>query len=272
MASKVVFDSNTWRKVASPSKFQKDTNAPLYQKIHEACASGDICGLLSETTFTLEQIKREDRLDWIKSGFQIAVPESTNIPGVIAFRVALSPSTSITPANVGMVRDHLNDALAAGFKILRSKRIAGPRSPILTDSMFVTYVSEQEFHEFNDRSGEVSRDIERLGVGIANIKEYGKSLASDSTGIHWTDGIASLAGSEEEKRKVAELVAEWADVDALSTAIAHGAEFFCTNDMAAGSTNKGVRSIMAPHNVAAVTAEYGIKFVTPQGLASALSI
>ena len=272
MATKVVFDSNTWRKVASPSKFQKDADAPLYQRIHDACASAKISGLLSETTFTLEQIKREERLDWIKSGSQIAVTETTNIPGVIGIRIDLSPSTSITPANVGMVKDHLNDALAVGFKILRSKRIAGPRSPILTDSMFVTYASDQDFHDLNNRSGAVSRDIEQLGVGITNIKDYGNSLTSDSVGIHWTDGIASLAGSKEERSKVAEMIAEWADVDALSTAIAHSAEFFCTNDVATGSTNKGVRSIMLPNNVAAVTAKYGIKFVNPQELASALSL
>lgn len=272
MAVKVVFDSNTWRKVASPSKFQKDADAPLYQKIHDACGSARISGLLSETTFTLEQIKRDERLDWIKSGSQITITETAGMPGAIGIRIALSPSASIKPANVGVVRDHLNDALAIGFQILRSKRIAGPRSPILTDSMFVTYASEQEFHHFNNKSGDISRNIEKMGVGIANIKAYGSSLISDAVGIHWTDGIASLIGSKEERNKVAEMVAEWADVDALSTAIAHGAEFFCTNDVAAGSTNKGVRSIMLPENVAAVTAKFGIRFATPQQLASALSL
>lgn len=272
MASKVVFDSNTWRKIASPSKFQKDTDATLHQKIHEACASASISGLLSETTFTLEQIKRDDRLDWIKSGSQISVTETTEIPGVIGIRILLAPSTSIIPANVAMVKDHLEDALKIGFKILRSKRIAGPCSPILTDDMFVKYASDQEFHHFNDLAGEISRHIELLGVGISNIKNYGNTLTSDSVGIHWTDGIASLSGTKEEKSKVAEMVAEWADVDALSTSIAHGAEFFCTNDVATGAKNRGVRSIMLPENVAAVTSKYGIKFVTPQQLASALSL
>ena len=273
MASKVVFDSNTWRKVASPSKFLKDPDIGLYQKIHNACQSGAITGYLSETTFTLEQIKRDDRLNWIKSGAQIAVTEKTEIPGVLGIRIALMPSTTVTPADVGMVKDHLNDALGIGVQVLRSKRIAGPKSPILTDkSMFVGYSSDAEFHKFNNLSGEISRDLERLGVGIANIKDLGNTHTSPAVGIHWTDGIASLPSTDENKRRVAEMVAEWADTDALATSIAHGAEFFCTNDMATGSTNKGVRSIMLPANVAAVTQKYGIRFVSPAELVADLSL
>ena len=273
MARKVVFDSNTWRKIASPSKFLKDPDIGFYQKIHDACHSGTITGYLSETTFTLEQIKRDDRLDWIKSGAQVAITETTDIPGVLGIRIALMPSTTVTPANVNMVKEHLNDALSIGIQVLRSKRIAGPKSPILTDdSMFVGYASDEEFHKFNNLAGEISRDLERLGVGIANIKDLGNTHTSAAVGIHWTDGIASLPGTGENKRLVAEMVAEWADTDALATSIAHGAEFFCTNDMATGSTNKGVRSIMRPTNVAAVTQNYGIRFVSPKELVADLSL
>ncbi|MCX7176716.1 MAG: hypothetical protein NT159_22910 [Proteobacteria bacterium] len=273
MARKVVFDSNTWRKVASPSKFPNDQDIAVYQKIHAACQAGTITGLLSETTFTLEQIKRDDRLSWIKSGTQVAITETTDIPGVIGIRIVLMPSKTIAPANINMVKEHLNDALQIGIRILRSKRIAGPKSPILTDQfMFVGYASDEEFHQFNNQSGEVARDLERLGVGIANIKSLGNTHTSDEVGIHWTDGIASLPETDENKRKVAEMVAEWADTDALAASIAHGAEFFCTNDMATGSTNKGVRSIMLSTNVAAVTQKYGIQFVNPQELATKLAL
>ena len=266
MSRRVVFDSNTWRKVSSPHKFQKDAEGPLYQKLHELCAAGDISALLSETTFTLEQIRREERLDWIKSGSQIATTGETGIPGILGISLVLAPSTTVIPGNYQMVEDHLKDALGIGFLILRSNRISGPRSPMLKEQMFLGYSSDEDFHEVNNMSAGISRDLEKLGVGIANIKSFGNTLTSEIVGTHWTDGIASLSGTKEEKNRVAEMVAEWADSDALATSIAHGAEFFCTNDLAAGASKKGVRSIMLPENVVAISKKFGVKFVTPKQL------
>ena len=63
----MAYVSNVWRKAARPNKFANDPDLDLYQKFHDACHEGTIQGFLSETTFTLEQIKRDDRLALIRS-------------------------------------------------------------------------------------------------------------------------------------------------------------------------------------------------------------
>lgn len=190
--NRVTFDSNVWRKVASPSKFAKDPYIGTYQKINAACKVGRIVGYISETTFTLEQIKRDDRLAWLKSAANVSVTESSASDDSIRTILSIGPGNSVVPFVVQMVKDHLEDAYNIGVLVLRSKRIAGPNSALLKDSKyFLNYASDEEFHLYNNKNGEVVRKLEKMGVGIANIK--GKGTAS---GGHWTDGIKALPDSE----------------------------------------------------------------------------
>jgi len=250
---RVTFDSNVWRKVASPLKFPDDPCLASYQKLNVACRSGTIQGFLSETTFTLEQIKRDDRLAWLRSVAHVG------------------PSNVVVPKITQMVQDHLDDAYAIGIRVLRSKRIAGPNSALLKDAKyFFNYSSDAEYRHYNNKNGEIARALENMGVGIANIKGTGHASSSGKGGGHWTDGIAALPDSE--KETVAELVAEWADADAIATSIAHDVVYFCTNDVGKGSSNKGVVSAMSPAKAKAITSKYGIQFVSPDDLVQKLGL
>jgi len=109
-----------------------------------------------------------------------------------------------------------------------------------------------------------------LGVGIANIKIKGESISTGASDAHWTSGIATMTDSE--ATTVAELVAEWADADAVATSIAHDVVYFCTNDVAKGSSNKGVVSIMSPVKSQEIASKFGIKFVSPEYLVKKLGL
>lgn len=268
---RVTFDSNVWRKVASPSKFPSDPSLASYQKLNAACRSGTIQGFLSETTFTLEQIKRDDRLAWLRSSAQVSVTETNTGPNALKIQISVGPSNVVVPKITQMVQDHLDDAYAIGIRVLRSKRIAGPNSALLKDAKyFFNYPSDAEYHHYNNKNGEIARSLESLGVGIANIKGKGHSDSSGTSSGHWIDGIA--AKSDSEKGSVAELVAEWADADAVATSIAHDVVYFCTNDVGKGSSNKGVVSTMSPAKSQAITSKFCIQFVSPDELVQDLGL
>jgi hypothetical protein len=106
-----------------------------------------------------------------------------------------------------------------------------------------------------------------MGAGIANIKNMGAAKLQVNSG-NWMDVIRTLPSSENEN--IAELVAEWADADAVAASIAHDVEYFCTHDVAKGSSNKGVVSVMSAAKSQAITTAFGIKFVSPTDLCAEL--
>lgn len=268
---RVTFDSNVWRNVASPSKFPSNLSLASHQKLNVACRSGTIQGFLSETTFTLEQIKRADRLAWLRSTARVSVTQTNTGPNALKNQVSVGSSNVVVPKITQMVQDHLDDAYAIGIRVLRSKRIAGSNSALLKNAKyFFNYPSDAEYHRYNNKNGEISRSLESMGVGIANIKGKGHSNSSGASSGHWIDGIVAMADSE--KGSVAELVAEWADADAVATSIAHDVVYFCTNDVGKKSSNKGVVSAMSPAKSQAITSKFGIQFVSPDELVQKLGL
>jgi hypothetical protein len=232
---------------------------------------GTIQGFLSETTFTLEQIKRDDRLAWLRSSAQVSTTESNVGLNTLNIQFSMGPSTVVVPKIIQMVQDHLDDAYAIGIRVLRSKRIAGPNSALLKNAKyFFNYSSDAEYHHYNNKNGKIARVLESMGVGIANIKGTGKASSSGKGGGHWIDVIAALPDSN--KKAVAELVAEWADADAIATSIAHDVVYFCTNDVGKGSSKKGIMSAMSPANTKTITTKYGLQFVSPDALVQKLGL
>ena len=266
MTCKVTFDSNVWRKVASPDKFANDPEIATHRGIRAACRIGHISGFISETTFTLEQIKKADRLKWLLESQKVTIEEACPAPNVIQLTVSIGPSGGTTPVGIQMVKDHLEDAYALGIRLLGSNRVRGPISPLLQDrKYFLGYADETELYKYNNETGRISRELETLGFGINNLKRLGEAKCTRQY-EPWLNGMSNLTSAEEQL--VPELIAEWADTDAVATSISHGVSFFCSNDIGKGATGKGVNSIMSPTNSAQITLRYGVGFVTPQQLLS----
>lgn len=264
MTVRVTFDSNVWRHVASPQIFANDPDIAIYQKLHDACVNGLIAGYVSETTFTLEQVKRKDRLDWLTARANISVQEEITPDGGVNLSFSVGPNTDFAPTNIQIVRDHLQHAYSIGIRLLRSNRIGGPKSSLLdNDHFFLPWSDEEEFHRLNNRNGEVARDLEAEGFGIDNLKKLGEKYLEDPS-QNWTSGLKNTSSNEQ--KRIPDLVAEWADTDAVSTSIAHNVTFFCTNDVGKGASQKQLDSIMSPDNAQLVRDRYGLEIVSPAGL------
>ncbi|WP_155986342.1 hypothetical protein [Thioalkalivibrio sp. ALE9] len=262
--AKVTLDSNVWRRVASPDMFPNAPDIASIRAIRALLTDGKLRGYISETTFTLEQIPRKDRLRWLTEPPDFQSSHSSSAPNSAELSFSIGPSKTTQPEQIQMVRDHLEDAYGIGIRILRSKRIAGPNSPLLQDKKyFLNYADSDEYHKFNNRNGEVARELEARGFGLKSLKALGEANRT-SEQQPWHTGLHHL--EETDAGAVPELIAEWADSDAIATSIAHDVDYFCTNDSAVSASNRGLNSILEPHNAQALSTRYGIVIVTPDEL------
>ena len=238
MSIKITFDSNVWRIISSPEKFVNNPNIEIYQNIRTAYQKGKIIGYLSETTFTLEQIQRNERMAWLLNPHKISIKESSQASNNIHLNMTIGSNNNIAPAEKQIVKKHLEDAYNLGIRILPSNRICGPISPLLKEKKYyIQYSNDDEYHKYNNENGKILRELETMKFGIYALKQLGSANCSNETNT-WYEGLSYI--SSEEKQSLPDLIAEWADVDALATSIAHGISFFCSNDIAKGAKGKGI--------------------------------
>ena len=67
----VTFDSNIWRKIASPENFPKDPEFQINKRLNTLIKQKKINAYLSETIFTLEAVKKLIERIFLKSIVQI---------------------------------------------------------------------------------------------------------------------------------------------------------------------------------------------------------
>lgn len=256
----VTFDSNVWRPVGDPSRFPNDPMHSAFKKINEALRLGQIEGRLSETVFTLEGIARADRKNLL-SGYK---PRIDIIPevlpnGSIHLRFSIGPDRSAHPGNNSFLDSHLTDALALGFMLMRCHRVAGIINPDIKEEWYVQASSPSS--DIANKFGEVSQVIEATGAGIAWVKSIGNIHARPVE--HWTTGLANAPASED--KAIASAVAEWADADTVSAHVAYGNHYICTRDAAKAA---GQNSVFSPINRVWLEKDYGVQFISPEGLAN----
>ncbi|WP_299676348.1 hypothetical protein [uncultured Dokdonia sp.] len=245
---KITFDSNTWRKIASPKNFPKDPFKKAYFEINKSIRLGKIEAYLSETIFTLEAVKRVER----KSFFRTYSPKKTyNISeknGIVNISASIAPDPKLHPGNNEFLNEHLNDALNLGFKIINIPRIGTSVNPDIEGKKI-------DLHNVNvEKLAIVSGRIEELKAGLYDIKKIGEKYYPNS----WFIGVGKAPDSE--NQKIASAVAEWADGDSVAAHIGLNGDYFCTNDSAkkAGST-----SVLSIENTRILHEEFNFKKITP---------
>ncbi len=255
----VTFDSNVWRPVGDPQRFPNDPMYTTFVQINSALRSGKIEGRLSETVFTLEGIARSDRknlLGGYKPKINVAAEELSD--GLIRISCSIGPDHSAHPGNNSYLSSHLSDALSFGFKLMRCPRVAGIINPDIKDEWYIQ--STKPLNEIANKFGEVSRRIEEASAGIANIKGIGSLYIIGTQ--HWSQGLANAPMTQD--KAIASAVAEWADGDTISAHVAYGNQYVCTRDSAKAA---GQNSVFSPNNRVWLEKEYGIQFISPEGLA-----
>ncbi|WAC03068.1 hypothetical protein N7U66_05420 [Lacinutrix neustonica] len=176
---KITFDSNVWRKVASPNNFPKDPIIEDYKQIRKAIDSGQIEAFISETIFTLEGIQKKNRKDFFreyKANFKTNVTEEN---GAIKMSFTIGPNPDAHPGNNEFLKEHLTDAVNLGFKIINLPRIGGVTNKDVNDLRFK--MTQQEL----DKVFSICDRIKNLKAGIYDIQQIGYKYDTNS----WFKGV-----------------------------------------------------------------------------------
>lgn len=251
----VTFDSNVWRPLVSPDVFQKSPDAVYYHALSDAIREQRVAAYLAESVFTLEALKRRDRMAFFasyKPDFEFS--EGTD-GDHIRLTVSIGPSSASQVESQPTLDRHFQDALRLGLRLLRVPRLASARNPALNNEHFAPDAGRNA-HERAERFGACACEIEDRGCGIAHVKMLG--LRHAPPGRPWQQGIAKLPDSE--WNAFAKAVAEWADGDAIAAHYAYGNDWFCTHDE---GISAGKNSVMSPDNREWLRSDFGIDFVTP---------
>jgi hypothetical protein len=255
---KVTFDSNTWRKVASPDNFPKDPINGDYRIIREAINKGTVIPFISETIFTLEAINKKDRKTFFrdyKSVIDVDISEGKD--GSINIGFVIGPNENAHPGNNDFLKEHLGDAVKLGFNIIHLPRIAGITNKEIKAYMYK--MDNETLGSYLTKVFEVGRRITSLEAGDYEIEQIG--LRYDPK--EWFKGIGNAPDSE--NGNINKAVAEWADGDSIASHIAIGGDYFCTNDKAVSG---GIKSVFNENNLQILETEYGFKPITPTTLAN----
>ncbi len=252
---KIMFDSNVWRIVSTPSKFPKEKSINDFQKIREAIVAGKIDPYISETAFTIEAIKKVHRKAAIAKKKLRIETETTEKDGGVSLFITIGPSAGSKFDLNPILKNHFEDAVKLGFKIVRLPRIGSFFNIDVDKNRYILPPSELEGYQ--KKVFDIAGQIESYNAGFAHLKSI---AANYGNGL--TDGMSKAPASEEQN--IIKAVAEWADGDSVAISIALACDYFCTRDKA---KKGGVNSVLSTSNIAWLKREHDFKVISPEDLA-----
>jgi hypothetical protein len=212
---------------------------------------------LSETIFTLEAIKRIDRKEIFKiyrPNIDVNIKDDSLKDGMIELIFTMGPGKENQPQLNDFLREHLIDAINAGFKIIHFPRIGGFVNAEI--EKYILRLSDDKLGLYLDKIFAVVKRIEGLNAGFKWIENIG--LKYD---VEIFTGIGKAPDSE--NKNIANAVAEWADGDTVACAVGIGSDYICTNDVAKMA---GENSVFSKNNIDLLSNEYGFKIIKPSDL------
>lgn len=261
----VCFDTNIVGPLASPADYPNHPDASTIASISGLIARGVIDGLVAQSTFGLEALDRQVRIDeffraWAGSRGPLSMPKPAPIREAI-----------------------LGAALTLGLRVLHVPRIGlGPFIEIpptawAIDSHFGQAMRQSRTSAFIQAFASKGPDsLKQLGAELVRLHQIDTSGIPPISGLppaedfFWLDGIVAeydkptkFTSPERFSRHLRDLVGEWGDVDALAATYGYGVNLFCTLDR---SVNTGIRGLLHPGNSMVLKAQYGITVVTPDEL------
>lgn len=255
MTKKVMFDSNVWQKVVCPEDYTDDPQYAELCKVQEKIKTGDIEPYISETVFTLENVQKKHRKEKF-GNMGSSIRSKVEVKnGEIHMRIEIGPNSddAVSLNDNPKLKKYAEKALILGFRIVRGPRIGMFECKDLNDKLYRV----PNFNEYNEKLGEVVGKIKARGAGKAQLD----SLVYANTGASMSEKIK--AAPEDETKKIAKVIAEWADGDSVAMCIALGCDYFCSRDQARGA---GISSVLSKTNLAWLESDYGFKVVGPDAL------
>lgn len=259
---RVTFDSNVWEKVVFPDRCCSHEEKECFYTIQQMIRSGKIKAYLCETIFMLEAIQKKNRLPFFagyKPNIEVMEQELSN--GEIALSIEIYSDVNIHQGNTPQLDECWKAAKLIGFKILRCSRIGSPMNPDLCQTDF-----ESSTEEVRNRIGEIGREIEKRGCGIARMKKIGEESAKENQ--PWHEGFTNYFNIHKQDNQVAKAVAEWSDGDIVASHYGYMNDYICTRDMGKGA---GEKSIFHPKNTEWLACNYNIQLISPEELVKQVS-
>lgn len=257
----VFFDTNVYRRILIPEEFLHDDKIEYIKKINQALVDKKIQGFLSETIFTLESIKKEDRQEYLANYTLESKVEETKIDfNHIQISIAMGSDRNKAPVLDHNRIKYLEKIKELDLKLIKLPRIVGIPSNIPSEYYLNELNDEKLYQEHHNRKCKLARIIEKKGLGIACIKQLG--LQNNSL---WHKGLQQV----DSKKKVAKAVAEWADGDSVAMCYGYSIPFFCTEDE---GKNSGMDSILSLDNRIWLQKDYGVNIVSLKSLCEELKL
>lgn len=260
----VMFDTNTWQKSILPQSFPQDRNLSTLLKIHSAIQKGDIKGFISKSVITVEAHLRKYRHEYFDrvARHMTKISEESIVGNKIRGRINFGGQREeVEPLKPVLIK-RLEIAFSLGFKLVPISRFGTIYPPgIDYDKHTISLPSsdKENIWAFLENQGRIISDIEARGVGFAAVKNIASRLRQKH-GLKeegWFTGL-ELARDQNQQAEIANAFSEWADGDAISSCIAYGIDYFCTEDLAKSTKN----SILSPENRAWLSRKYGLSIVS----------
>jgi hypothetical protein len=266
-ALKVTFDTNTLSGVVDPDQELGSAYHPVYQAVHDAVNAGRIRGFFSEAVVTLDAIGHKSKAEILGAARFVSETVST---GPNHITITLGPRWPRVDI------DHRILARIESARVMGMRALIGPRR--FGDSLAVRgfgedfyepYPSSAAFLVAVDTANALDKAIVAKGLGRAQVIKLAKffSQRDGAAGEWWPQGLERTR-SAAERKKVRDVVNEWADGEALAAHAGYGNDLFCTHDRGGGL---GDRSVLHPSHRAWLSETHDVTFVDVAELAERLA-
>lgn len=262
---RVMFDTNTYRFIIDGVADNHGNAAETYQQIRQMIIEGKIEAFLSETLFTIEALRKNDRLSFMAmyKPKTSVIEKGSGSNFTIDLTIGPSENQMADFKDTEYLGDYYRKAVALGFKIIRMPRTAGiTNADIPFESLYVV----EDFDSYYSLACEVGDKIEANGGGMAFVDEMLHPYKNRKNPMKALFDDVNRLSLNEKKRKIKEVAkafAEMSDGDSVASSIGLGCYAFCSNDKA---KDAGASSVMSENNVEWLKDEYGFNKVTPTEL------
>ena len=261
----VTFDTNAFGPICSPEDYKGNPDLLNFEKIKEFVTLGDIEPYISEASLSIEALSHSDRIDkfireWATKTNGIELPEPSPV------RIKIIEKAF----DLGMKALHV-PRIALGSFIEISNKDWAP------DINFPVKERQERHSQFARSFPHIGPcQLKDLGADLVDIHDIDTSHVINFPGwpkpeeLLWAKGIIAeydnpqkFSSIKKFTHHIREIIAEWSDLDIISSHYAYGLDLFCTNDQ---SKTTGTKGIFHNTNRQALLSKHNIRFVTPSEL------
>lgn len=270
---RVMFDTNTYRHIIDCTA-DNNNSATVYARLNNMIRKGKIDAFLSETLFTIEAVKKNDRLAFMALQQPKMTTRTQAVGRKVEMTFTLGPDEKhkVDFEGTGPLKDYFEKAQQLGFKIVRLPRIAGILNAEISDKQLFKINNADAYNAYIEKAAEVGEMIESKGAGFTHVEQILSRYDNITKDIYkkfdllFSD-VNRLPDAQRrtEMQKVAKAIAELSDGDSVASSIGLNCDAFCTNDRAVAA---GQNSVFSASNVTWLQNDYGFNKLTPSELVS----